>query len=87
MDAAHSNEASLQSEIRLEVRIWSEHNPDPQRRQLLAVTDEGEPTRGRVAQQRGRQGSNQLSERGRGRAGEEGSEDDKVHAEEVHVGR
>lgn len=79
------NEVSLKSEIRLEVRIWSNHIPDPRGR-LFALTDEGERRRGRVAQRRGG-GSNQLSGQGRGRAEVEGSEDDKLHAEEEHVGR
>lgn len=49
---------------------------------------EDETTRGREGEEvRGRGGSNQLSEQGRGRARMEGSEDDKVLAEEEHVGR
>ena len=63
MNATHSNEVSPTSEIRLEVRIWSKHIPDPHRRRLFAVTDEGEERRSRVTKQ-GRGGSNQLSEHG-----------------------
>lgn len=72
-------DAPLESELRLEVRIWLKHNLDPRRRFLFTVTD-GE-SRGHETRQIRIGSTKQRRRWGRG------SEDDKVHAEEEHVVR